>query len=271
MPFTLAHPAAALPLRRRLRGLGSASALAVGSMVPDLPYFLPVGIDGPESHSAAGLLWFDLPMGLACWLVYVLLVRPFAFDVLPAAVVRRVEAPDVRPDLSLRALPRIVVSVLVGAATHVAWDSFTHATGAGVDLFPILHTEVPALAGYEIYSLLQHLSSIVGLALLAWWTRQWLRRTPPRPLDRPLLPPWVRALAVAAVVLPATVTALLVFIWRALEGGVTDARRLQQAVGQALFASGTVLIVMLVLAALAYAAARRAPRAGGVDSDAGRA
>jgi hypothetical protein len=39
MPFTLAHPAAILPLRgwRYLR----TAPLILGAMAPDLPYFLP--------------------------------------------------------------------------------------------------------------------------------------------------------------------------------------------------------------------------------------
>ncbi|MSQ59664.1 MAG: DUF4184 family protein [Betaproteobacteria bacterium] len=40
MPFTIAHPAAALPLLRPLRGFGVLSALVIGSMTPDFPYFL---------------------------------------------------------------------------------------------------------------------------------------------------------------------------------------------------------------------------------------
>ncbi len=39
MPFTLAHPAAVLPLRR-LRLLRTVP-LIIGAMTPDMPYFLP--------------------------------------------------------------------------------------------------------------------------------------------------------------------------------------------------------------------------------------
>ncbi|MGH8296134.1 MAG: DUF4184 family protein, partial [Steroidobacteraceae bacterium] len=39
MPFTLAHPAAVLPLRRA--PLLRTVPLIIGSMTPDVPYFLP--------------------------------------------------------------------------------------------------------------------------------------------------------------------------------------------------------------------------------------
>ena len=51
MPFTGSHPAAVLPLMRW--GL-MPSALVIGSMVPDLPYFLPVP-DLGNTHSLIGL------------------------------------------------------------------------------------------------------------------------------------------------------------------------------------------------------------------------
>src|SRR5581483_12465816 len=50
VPFTLAHPAAVLPLRRR--GLVF-SALVVGSMAPDFEYFF--GLKRPISHTMPGI------------------------------------------------------------------------------------------------------------------------------------------------------------------------------------------------------------------------
>src|SRR5437588_497357 len=54
MPFTLAHPAAILPLRG-LRYLRTAP-LIIGAMIPDLPYYVPArfGHFGPETHSVTG-------------------------------------------------------------------------------------------------------------------------------------------------------------------------------------------------------------------------
>jgi len=61
LPFTLAHPAAVLPLRRT--GLVF-SALVVGSMAPDFPYFLSVSDAIRWGHSTRGVFLFCLPFGL---------------------------------------------------------------------------------------------------------------------------------------------------------------------------------------------------------------
>ena len=259
MPFTLSHPAAALPFRSHLRWLGSLSALAAGSMVPDLPYFVPVGIDGPESHSAAGILWFDLPAGIALWVIYAVLVRPFVLDLLPAGILRRLNPRDAKVDPSPRLLAAIVVSVTVGAATHVVWDSFTHASGAGVALFPALATPVEVFAGYspEVYTLLQHASSLAGLAILALWALRWYLRTPPRAdPGRPRLPAAVRALALSAVAAPSGATFLFVLRERVAGVSPEDFRLLQQSIGQAIFSAGSVFLLMLLVAAAAFAIVR---------------
>jgi hypothetical protein len=69
MPFTLSHPAAILPLRLLLGRFGVLSALVIGSMAPDFPYF--VGKPWPRifTHTLESVVWFSLPVG---WCVYVL-------------------------------------------------------------------------------------------------------------------------------------------------------------------------------------------------------
>ncbi|MFE3273804.1 DUF4184 family protein [Nocardia sp. NPDC059239] len=47
MPFTLAHPAAVLPIRRVLWFPG----LVAGSIAPDIPYYLRIGVDGELTHA----------------------------------------------------------------------------------------------------------------------------------------------------------------------------------------------------------------------------
>jgi Domain of unknown function (DUF4184) len=56
MPLTFAHPAVALPLRKLLGRWGFLPALAIGSMAPDVPYFVPLGIDRHLGHSIPALL-----------------------------------------------------------------------------------------------------------------------------------------------------------------------------------------------------------------------
>src|SRR2546430_14545756 len=76
MPFTLAHPAAILPLRG-LRYLRTAP-LIIGAMIPDLPYYVPArfGHFGPETHSVTGSFTTLLVLGYAAPGCVFLLRRP---------------------------------------------------------------------------------------------------------------------------------------------------------------------------------------------------
>src|SRR6185437_16675370 len=79
MPFTLAHPAAVLPLRR-IR-LMHTVPLIIGAMAPDVPYYLPWRIAKhiPQAtHTLIGMFTLDLPIGLLSLLLVWLLRAPLA-------------------------------------------------------------------------------------------------------------------------------------------------------------------------------------------------
>jgi hypothetical protein len=179
VPLTIAHAVAAIPLRRPLGRLGVLAALVVGSIMPDVPLFLPLGLNRNVTHSAIALLWFCLPVGVLSYLLYDrVLDRPLR-ALMPEGVRRRLAhvGRDARPPVWS---PSVLVSLLAGAATHVAWDSFTHGGSAGVELFPVLETRLFTVSGYTAYvfSVLQHLSSAVGMTVLAVWVWRWYRRAP---------------------------------------------------------------------------------------------
>lgn len=69
MPFTLAHPAAILPLRRFVPAL-PLGALVAGSMAHDLEYLVRLAQRRDQGHSAVGFLAFDLPMALVVLLAF---------------------------------------------------------------------------------------------------------------------------------------------------------------------------------------------------------
>lgn len=202
VPFTFAHPAAAIPLRRPLARYGVLSALVIGSMAPDFSYFLPFPISRSQSHSIAGLFWFCVPAGLIAYIAFHwLLARPL-IDLMPPALRKRLH-----PVLEARVEPpwrAVVVSLFVGAATHVAWDAFTHAGAPIVRVSRALRFHLVTLSGYplSVYTLLQHLSTALGFAWIAFWLTRWYRSAA---LDgdasRSALPPAGRAAAVAAVAL----------------------------------------------------------------------
>ena len=176
MPFTLAHPIAVLPLAR----YGVASALVIGSMAPDFWYFLPVATR-EEAHSYAGLVWFCLPAALAFYLLFHGLLKRPLLALLPRWISERLAPYASFPRASWRA---VIASLFAGMATHLAWDAFTHYDSLASDLLPLLRAELISIGPYDmhVFTLLQHVSSLAGMAALAVWAALWLRRAEPRPL-----------------------------------------------------------------------------------------
>ena len=177
MPFTVSHVAAVLPLHRPLRRLGLVSAAAIGAMAPDLDLMLPNRLPREQTHGLLSLLTFSLPVGLTAWALFQALVKPALVEVLPDRVYIRLRAEHLGPRLaSVRAWLSAGLAVLVGALTHIVWDSCTHEDGRGVCLLPVLD-EPGELPGSQsrLYRWLQHGSSVVGLAAvlvaLCIWAR----------------------------------------------------------------------------------------------------
>ena len=166
MPFTISHAAAVLPLQKT--GLPLA-ALMIGSMSPDFAYFLPGEPLREQTHSIAGLFWFCWPASVALWLLFVRVLEQPTLALLPDRWHARF-APSDR-EISVKTLARASAAIILGAATHILWDSFTHRGTAVVDALPALHSVAFHVNGWRIrwFMVLQHLSSVFGLlALLIW-------------------------------------------------------------------------------------------------------
>lgn len=165
MPFTLSHPALVLPLRRS--GLPMA-ALVCGSMAPDLHMVVP-GLSGDVTHAWTSLPTSDLALGLALTAVWILLLAPVVDAAAPQWVRDRLHG---LPRYDLRMWLLAVPAVLVGVATHIGWDTFTHADMWGGQhiawLYEMHH-------GYPGYQLSQYLSSVVGLLVCGLWAAWRLR------------------------------------------------------------------------------------------------
>jgi membrane-bound metal-dependent hydrolase YbcI (DUF457 family) len=206
VPFTFAHPAAAIPLLRSLGRYGVLSALVIGSLTPDFSYFLPLGIRRSQSHSLGGLFWFCMPAGLVAYVVFQrVLARPVA-ELLPAPLrMRLLPILDARPHAPWRA---VLVSLFIGATTHVAWDAFTHAGAPIVRVSRSLRFHLVTISDYPIsvYTVLAHLSTALGLVLVFVWLRRWFQSTETTgDAARVELSPRWRSAAIVAVVAGAAV------------------------------------------------------------------
>ncbi|HEX8039349.1 MAG TPA: DUF4184 family protein, partial [Chryseosolibacter sp.] len=149
----------------------SATGLVLGSMTPDFEYFLRMKIQGHYSHTLPGIFFFDLPVGLFLAFVFHNAVRDSLFDNLPAFLSRRLtvfKSFNWNQYFAER-WPVVIVSIIIGAASHLFWDGFTHRDGYFVILFPSLKHVVNIFGvGFPVCRILQHLSTLAGGAAIAW-------------------------------------------------------------------------------------------------------
>jgi hypothetical protein len=180
LPFTVSHAAAVLPLHRLSNHKLPLTALMVGSMAPDFGYFYS-NASRPLTHSFSGLFIFALPVGLFVWLFYVAFLEKATITLLSDRWHTRFAHTDaITPSLIVRA----AIAILLGAITHLLWDSFTHRGTFMTDAFPALLGPTPGVDWLPIYHLLHGLSSVVGAVILVRWARH-QHRLPAKSLIRP--------------------------------------------------------------------------------------
>jgi hypothetical protein len=206
VPFTLAHPAAVLPLFRRPF---VASALVAGAVAPDLLYVDPIyriatrQINGnftlTLTHAFTSAFWLDPLLALLLLLVFQLVLRRPLTALAPQVLAERLPAVPYRLRLpSVQTMLWLVVSAVVGSLTHVIWDSFTHGDGYFVRQFPgVFRAEV--VGAWDVNRILQYVSTLGGCLVLAVWLYRWYRRTTPQPVDE-RMPTWLRYVVYVAVI-----------------------------------------------------------------------
>ena len=152
MPFPfLAHQAPVLPLKLRWPRL-SGTGLVLGSMAPDFGYFLLGASVTRDWHRPHGIFLYCLPVAVVA---YLLVTRLFAAPI--ARHLPRLGSLRLRDLAYLEAQPRtiahlamVAACIVVGAATHLAWDLFTHHGTWMGDHVPWLRQEVFSVAGRSI-------------------------------------------------------------------------------------------------------------------------
>lgn len=183
MAFTLAHPAAAVPLARHDLIV---SALVVGSMAPDFAYYLHLSLGRRFGHSLPGVFLFSLPMGmLVLWVYHAILKLPL-LTLLPVSHQQRLIA--YAGEFSFGPARRFAVvasSLLIGIGTHIMWDALTHVygwTGNGHRAMGLLLAETP-VGPLRLCDALHLGSTAVGMLLLCWWYVRWYHGAPVHPVD----------------------------------------------------------------------------------------
>lgn len=165
MPLTIAHPAIVIPIRHRL----VFSALVIGSMAPDFSKIFSLSRGVTLGHSVSGAFWFCAPVGLIFFILFQHLLKKPLFLLLPANHQKRL-VPWLNP-FPLRTAAQwglVIVSLIIGAFTHLFWDSFTHERGWAVETFPFLQSNLFTFhrRSYQIHECLQYASTVAGLIFL---------------------------------------------------------------------------------------------------------
>lgn len=174
MPFTLSHPVYAVVMRRAVPSF-SLTGLVLGSMIPDMEYYMAMDTYKTIGHSFPGFLLLGLPLSISVAYAFHNVIKPFIPRLLPAA-----------GGLDRYAASRIggcwkpagaagwmifVVSLFFGFLNHMFMDGLSHTNGWLANLFPELRR---TFAGIKGYSWIQYLLSGIGLALpVRWLYKDW--------------------------------------------------------------------------------------------------
>jgi hypothetical protein len=206
MPFTFSHAAAAWPFRKARLEM---AALVIGCFAPDFPYFMFIKPYGLIGHTLLGVFIFDLPVSLVVlWMFYAYVKQPLSM-LLPKGIRRRLKPGNSNFSFWPPArLALIVVSILIGTATHILWDSFTHTYYWPYRHWSLLSevVHVPAAGNMQMYKVLQYASTLFGLVFVAIWIWSWYRAT--KPIESPAAKLYSSAqISIITIVAPAVAVA----------------------------------------------------------------
>jgi hypothetical protein len=224
MPFTFSHPAVIIPLlyaRQRYPWL-SATGLIAGSIAPDFEKFFRLKLASHYSHTIASIFYFSCPVAVGLSFVFHLLVRQQLLAHVPAALYQRVGQYRFFnwPSYFRQHYMGVLLSIIIGAASHLIWDSFTHTNTVVTRVVPDLDNAVwLGERAVPFLHLLAAASSLAGGVAIAWavWMLP-VRLAGPVPSKSALYRYWGITILVAAAL---EVEWILLFHPRLLNMGIT--------------------------------------------------
>ncbi|MFZ3192780.1 MAG: DUF4184 family protein [Moraxellaceae bacterium] len=194
MAFTIAHMAAALPFYRSQKWLNF-EALLIGTMLPDLPYFLNSDrAVWQQSHQWLGIFTYCLPWGLLVFVLWhwmlkaaaVALIQPWPTVQLLFSAPSNLIDQTTTGQHSCSKLRQygyfwltVVFGLMLGTSTHLLWDGITHPDGFTAQHVNWLQypLEIAVLGVMPVARLLQYVSSIAALVILVVFV--WCRPNTP--------------------------------------------------------------------------------------------
>jgi len=168
MPFTFAHPALVLPLKKWENKL-SLTGLIIGSLSPDFEFLFQMHVAKNIGHHGFGVFIFDLPVSIfLSFLFHYLLKKPLIENLSIGLNSRFEELYHSNWLLYFKENWNwVIYSIFLGIYSHLFLDAFTHEDGVFVLVFPLLslHIGIGEIK-MPIYLFLQIFSSVLGLYLL---------------------------------------------------------------------------------------------------------
>ncbi|MBJ6364072.1 DUF4184 family protein [Paenibacillus sp. GCM10012307] len=189
MPYTLAHPLYAVPLKHLAPRYLCTTGLLLGSMAPDLEYFVAFESNKTIGHSVAGFFLLGLPLCTAFAIAFHRLMKPSLVQLLPSAFGLDKFAREHAAPWGLRTgrdWLLFIFSLFIGFWTHIFMDALSHRNSFIVTRIPFLQKYIH---GEFVYHWLQYALSILGLGvifvyLLIKWSRWSSTRREPFAADQ---------------------------------------------------------------------------------------
>ncbi|PZD96246.1 hypothetical protein DNH61_08565 [Paenibacillus sambharensis] len=174
MPFTISHAAFAAPLKKLAPRYLCATGLVLGSMAPDLEYFVALKPFRTIGHSLEGFMLIHLPLCTALAFAFHTFMRPTLPLMLPSAggADRFAEPRDSWGLNRLKDWVVFIASLFIGFLTHMFMDEWTHKHTFFYERLSFLRRSV---AGDHVYHWLQYGFSVFGIGALVlyavyrWW------------------------------------------------------------------------------------------------------
>ena len=203
-------------------------------MAPDFEYFLRLAPDRGFGHTPKGILELSFPLAILVLWIFHAFVKVPVTGLLPDAIQRRLTAHS--QQFRFRGGTRLLlicVSILLGIATHVVWDSFTHPYYWPYRHLPLLREmlRVPLLGLIPYFKLFQHGSTVVGIGILLFWTIRWYQKAEPS-IER--VTPVSQAKRVVVVSTIASIAVIGAITSAMMGAGITEHSSSAKFVGEAI-------------------------------------
>ncbi len=172
MPFTFSHPAAVLPFCKTKKIPVSVTGLIAGSIVPDLEFLFLLRESDYVGHLWPGIILFNIPVAILSAFIFHYLIRNSLIVHLPVFLKQRFTSFlyfDWMAYFKKHWLS-FTVCVLLGVASHVFIDAFTHQDGFMAKPAAFFQRNINLVfTAMPVYFFLQLLTSLVGALYILWY------------------------------------------------------------------------------------------------------